>query len=354
MKKALIAMSGGVDSSVAALLMQQNGYECTGATMKLFNNDDVGESKEKTCCSLSDVEDARSICYKIGIPFYVFNFTYDFNIQIIKRFVDAYEKGETPNPCIDCNKYMKFDKFLLRAKQLDIDYIATGHYARIEFDNNRYLLKKAIDESKDQSYVLYSMTQDQLKYTQFPLGQLKKSEVRELAKQNDFVNFKKHDSQDICFVRNGNYVDFIKQYTKKTYKQGEFTDINGNFLGKHKGIIAYTIGQRKGLGVSYCEPLYVYSKKITENKIVLATENQMDTKQIEVKNFNWIAFNCPNSAFNANVKIRYNQKDQPAKIIPLSSEDVMIEFETPQKQAAPGQAAVVYADDLVIGGGTIK
>ena len=212
-KKALIAMSGGVDSSVAALMMVQQGYDCIGATMKLFNNEDIGESCEKTCCSLSDVEDARSVATQLGMPYFVFNFSHDFDKQVIERFVTAYEKGETPNPCIDCNRYMKFEKLLHRAKELEIDYVVTGHYARIEYDETtgRYLLKKGLDDTKDQSYVLYAMTQDQLKHTLLPLGGLEKSEVRRIAEENGFVNSHKKDSQDICFIRNGDYASFIAE-----------------------------------------------------------------------------------------------------------------------------------------------
>lgn len=258
MKRAMIAMSGGVDSSVAAYLIKKQGYECCGVTMKLFNNEDIGIPREHSCCSADDVEDARSVAYSIGIPYYVFNFSDRFEDEVIKRFIDAYENGITPNPCIDCNRYLKFDKLYRRAKELCYDYVATGHYARIERnENGRYLLKKAVDMQKDQSYVLYSLTQEQLAHTLFPLGEMTKSRVREIAEERGFVNARKHDSQDICFVQNGDYADFIEKRPEKYYRDGDFVDRNGKVIGRHRGIIHYTIGQRKGLGISYAEPLYV-------------------------------------------------------------------------------------------------
>ena len=218
-KTALIAMSGGVDSSVAAYFMKKAGYDCTGVTMKLFQNEEVGVSREHTCCSLDDVEDARSVAFHLDIPFYVFNFSDRFEECVIRRFVEAYEKGMTPNPCIDCNRFLKFDKLYQRAQELNLDYIVTGHYARIEKDDTsrRYLLKKAVDADKDQSYVLYTLTQEQLSHTQFPLGSMTKQEVRKIAEAQGFLNARKHDSQDICFVVDGKYGDFIENYTGKAF-----------------------------------------------------------------------------------------------------------------------------------------
>lgn len=267
----MIAMSGGVDSSVAAFLIKQQGYDPTGITLKLFNNEDIGISREKTCCSLEDVEDARSVAYRLGIPYYVYNFTDRFKNNVIDRFINAYMSGLTPNPCIDCNRYIKFEQLMLRAMQLDFDFVVTGHYAIIENDaaSGRYLLKKAVDETKDQSYVLYTMTQKQLAMTLFPLGHLRKSEVRRIAESNGFINARKHDSQDICFVRDGDYAGFIEGYTGQSFASGSFVNKNGNVLGTHNGIIRYTIGQRKGLGISSSEPMYVcmyviYCQKITK------------------------------------------------------------------------------------------
>lgn len=355
-KKAVIAMSGGVDSSVAAFLTKKQGYECIGATMKLFHNEDVCISREKSCCLLEDVEDARSVAYSLGIPYYVFNFTERFREDVIDRFVNAYETGSTPNPCIDCNRYLKFEKLFLRAKELNYDYVVTGHYARIELDENsgRYLLKKAVDETKDQSYVLYAMTQEQLAHTLFPLGGLKKTEVRKIAEEYGFVNAKKHDSQDICFVENGTYADFIKQYTGKEYPPGEFILKDGTVLGKHKGIINYTVGQRKGLGISYEEPLYVSEIKIADNTVVLGTDRDLYSKTLTANNINLISVNKIEKPTRIRAKIRYRQTEQPATVIQTDEDSITIEFDEPQRAVTKGQAVVLYDDDTVLGGGTIK
>ncbi|MBQ7751376.1 MAG: tRNA 2-thiouridine(34) synthase MnmA [Clostridia bacterium] len=353
MKKAVIAMSGGVDSSVAAYLMKKDGYECIGATMRLFTNDEIGIKTEKSCCSLDDVEDARSVAKRLEMPYYVFNFTDEFEKKVIEKFVNSYENGATPNPCIDCNRYLKFEKLFQRMKELRFDYVVTGHYARIEEENGRFLLKKAKDLSKDQSYVLYQMTQEQLSHTLFPLGNFKKEETRKIAEENGFVNAKKHDSQDICFVPDGDYAKFIENYRGKSYKSGNFVDKNGKILGTHKGIIRYTIGQRKGLGLSLPEPMYVLKKDIEKNEVVLCKNCELFAKELDVNDVNWIAFDTQPESFSAKVKIRYNQTEEPAKITVTGEDSVHIEFETPQRAIAKGQAAVIYDGDTVIGGGTI-
>lgn len=353
MKKALIAMSGGVDSSLAAKLTADKGFECIGCTMKLYHNEDVGVEKSRTCCSLDDVEDARSVAYKLGMPFYVFNFTDAFYDTVIKKFIESYEKGITPNPCIDCNRYMKFDKLFERAKILGCDYIVTGHYARIEQKDGKFILKKALDETKDQSYVLYSMTQEHLKHTMFPLGDMKKTQVRNIAEQNGFINADKPDSQDICFVPNGDYASVIEHYSNKKYPQGDFVDMQGNVLGKHKGIIRYTIGQRKGLGLSLPESLYVFKKDVENNTVVLCKNEQLFSKELYVEDFNWISGEAPETPIKASVKIRYNQVEKPATVTALDNGNVRIVFDEPQRAIAPGQSAVVYDADIVLGGGTI-
>ena len=353
MKKAIIAMSGGVDSSVAAYLLKKDGYSCIGATMRLFTDEEIGVKTEKSCCSLEDVEDAKSVAKRLGMEHYVFNFTDEFEKKVIEKFVRSYETGATPNPCIDCNRYSKFEKLFQRMKELGYDYVATGHYARIEEKSGRFLLKKAVDLTKDQSYVLYQMTQEQLSQTLFPLGSMTKEQTRKIAEESGFVNAKKHDSQDICFVPDGDYASFIEHYRKKTYESGNFVDKNGNVLGTHKGIIRYTIGQRKGLGLSLPAPMYVLEKNIEKNEVVLCANGELFSKELDANDVNWIAFDLPPESFSAKVKIRYNQKEEPAKITVTGRDSVHIEFETPQRAIAKGQAAVIYDGDIVIGGGTI-
>lgn len=353
-KKALIAMSGGVDSSVAAKLVSDMGYECIGCTMKLYNNDDGNISCEHTCCSIDDVEDARSVAAKLGMPYFVFNFIDDFKKVVIDKFVHSYESGMTPNPCIDCNRYMKFDALYQKAKILGCDYIVTGHYARIEYDGEQYYLKKAIDETKDQSYVLYSMTQSQLAQTIFPLGNLLKSETRQIAKANGFRNSEKADSQDICFVPDGDYASVIEHVTGRRSTEGYFVDTEGNIIGKHKGIINYTIGQRKGLGISSVKPMYVCKIDPETNTVVLGYENDLYSRKAIVNDFNWISGKVPEESFRCKVKIRYRQKEQWATVTPIAHDSVRILFDEPQRAITPGQAAVLYNEDLVIGGGVIQ
>jgi len=348
-------MSGGVDSSVAAYILREQGFDCTGITMKLFSNEDIGAGKAKKCCSLEDVADARNVAYAMGIPYFVYNFTEDFKKQVIGRFIESYQNGATPNPCIDCNRYIKFARLLDRAKQLCMDHIATGHYAVIETDaeTGRYLLKKAVDETKDQSYVLYAMTQEQLSQTLFPLGALRKSTVRGIAREQGFVNADKHDSQDICFVRDGSYADFIEQYTGKKNEDGDFVDIHGAVLGRHKGVIRYTVGQRKGLGLSLKSPLYVHAKNVKDNTVTLCERDGLFSKSLEASDFNFIACEKLNSPIRVKTKIRYNQTEQWSTATQISEDTVHIEFDEPQWAIAQGQAAVLYDGDTVVGGGTI-
>lgn len=353
MKKALIAMSGGVDSSLAAKLMKDRGFECIGCTMKLYHNEDAGIERSRTCCSLDDVEDARSVAYKLGMPFYVFNFTDAFRDTVIRKFIESYEKGITPNPCIDCNRYMKFEKLLERAKILGCDYIVTGHYARIEEKDGKFVLKKAVDGTKDQSYVLYSMTQEQLSSTVLPLGNMRKTEVRAIAEENGFVNAEKPDSQDICFVPNGDYANIIELHTGKRSVGGSFVDKQGNVIGRHNGLIHYTIGQRKGLGISGSEPLYVCDICPQSNNIVLGSNDDLFSREAEVFDFNWISGTVPQGEFRCKVKIRYRQPEQWATVIPTGKNTVHIVFDEPQRAITPGQAAVLYDGDIVLGGGTI-
>lgn len=351
--KALIAMSGGVDSSVAAYLIKNQGYDCIGCTMKLYDNEDIGISRSRTCCSLDDVEDARSVAYKIGIPYHVFNFSDGFREKVIEKFVRSYESGETPNPCIDCNRYMKFDKLYERVRILGCEYIVTGHYARIEYDGERYVLKKALDETKDQSYVLYSLTQEQLAHTLFPLGNMRKIEVREIAEKNGFINAEKPDSQDICFVPNGKYAEFLEYHTGKSYPTGDFLSADGVVLGKHKGIIRYTVGQHKGLGISSEEPLYVKKINTSDNTVILGKESELYSWDVIVCDFNWISGEAPKSEIRCKAKVRYRQKEQWATVTLIGETSVKIVFDEPQRATTPGQAAVLYDGDIVLGGGTI-
>jgi tRNA-specific 2-thiouridylase len=324
--------------------------------MKLFTNEDIGADGTQKCCSLEDAADARNVAYAMGMPFFVYNFTQDFKKQVIGRFIESYQNGATPNPCIDCNRYIKFEKLLERAKQLGMDYIATGHYAIVEYDapSGRYFLKKSADEAKDQSYVLYAMTQEQLSCTLFPLGALNKPAVRGIAKEQGFVNADKHDSQDICFVRDGSdYAEFIEQYTGKKNEEGDFVDMRGNVLGRHKGLIRYTIGQRKGLGLSLKKPLYVHSKNIKNNTVTLCEREGLFAKSLNAADFNWIACEKINSPIRVKTKIRYNQAEQWSTAMQTSDDTVHIEFDEPQWAIAQGQAAVLYDGDTVVGGGTI-
>ncbi len=352
MKKALIAMSGGVDSSVAAYLCVKEGYDCAGATMKLYRGEDI-LGDENTCCSLDDIRDANEIADKLGMPFHIFNLTADFKDEVISRFIKAYEVGATPNPCIDCNRYIKFQRFFDKMKEMEFDYIVTGHYARIEKSGERYLLKKALDDSKDQSYVLFSLTQEQLAHTLFPLGSLTKEQTRNIAEENGFINAKKHDSQDICFVPDGDYAAFIEAQTGKTYPDGDFIDKTGKKLGTHKGIIRYTIGQRKGLGLALPAPMYVCEKDTVNNNVVLCSNEELFSTQLTANDFNWIAFKTPPKTFRANARIRYNQKEQPATITVNDDNTVFITFDAPQRAISKGQAVVLYDGNIVIGGGTI-
>ncbi len=352
--RALIAMSGGVDSSVAALITKEQGYECIGCTMKLYQNEDAGIPKRHTCCSLDDVEDARSVAHLLGMTYYVFNFSYDFRQKVIEPFVWNYEHGRTPNPCIDCNRYMKFDKLFERATILDCDKVVTGHYARIEKQGKQYVLKKALDSSKDQSYVLYTMTQAQLAKTLFPLGSMTKVEARRIAEKSGFCNFQKPDSQDICFVPNGNYAQIVELHAGYSSQQGNFIDLSGRILGRHRGIIHYTIGQRKGLGLSFAAPHYVCAINHVDNTITLAESDALYRTRLIAEDFNWISGEIPMYPLRCKAKIRYRQAEQPATVFVHTDGTVEITFDEPQRAITPGQAVVLYDGEIVLGGGVIR
>lgn len=351
MKKAIVAMSGGVDSSVAALFMKEKGFECIGATMKLYDNEDIGIDREKTCCSLDDIEDARAVAHRLGMPYYVFNFKDEFEKKVIDNFISTYEAGGTPNPCIQCNRYLKFEKLMKRMEELKYDYVVTGHYADIEFKDGRYMLKKGKDITKDQSYVLYSLSQYQLEHTIFPLGKYSKEQIREVAEKNGFINARKKDSQDICFVPDGDYSKFIEEYKNTSYPCGNFIDKNGNVLGKHKGLIRYTIGQRKGLNLALGHPVYVVDKDIENNAVVIGSNEDLNSFKLLAKDFNWICIK-PEEKIECFAKTRYNMKEVPCFAY-CKGENVIVEFPNPVRAITPGQAVVLYDGDYVLGGGTI-
>ncbi|MCD7876033.1 MAG: tRNA 2-thiouridine(34) synthase MnmA [Cloacibacillus porcorum] len=355
-KRALIAMSGGVDSSVAAFLTKEKGFDCAGATMKLFSNEDIGVEGERRCCSLDDVEDARSVANRLGIPIFVFNFSDNFRREVIERFIAAYKSGATPNPCIDCNRFLKFDKFFSRAKELDIGHIVTGHYASVYYDaaSRRWGLKKGMDESKDQSYVLYSLTQEQLAHTLLPLGGMSKTEVREIARDNGFINAKKRESQDICFVPDGDYAAFIERYTGELNRPGIFVDGEGRVLGRHRGFVRYTIGQRRGLGLSLREPLYVCAKCAADNTVILGRGEELFSKNLTASGINLIACERISSPLHLRAKVRYKQREQWATVEQTAEDRIRVDFDEPQRAVTPGQAVVLYDGSCVVGGGTIE
>lgn len=353
-KKALIAMSGGVDSSVAAWLTQEAGFLCIGATMRLYDNQRF-DSPESTCCSLDDVEDARSVAYRLGMPFYVFNFTRDFREKVMDKFVRCYECGLTPNPCIDCNRHLKFAHLLERALLLECDCIVTGHYARIRVDEatGRYLLYKAADISKDQSYVLYCLTQEQLRHIRLPLGELSKAQVRALAEEKGFLNARKKDSQDICFVPDGDYMAFMERYTGKHYPAGNFLDQSGSVVGQHRGAVGYTLGQRKGLGLALGTPVYVCGKDMQQNTVTVGPNKALFQSVLRANDWNWFPFPALTEPLRVKAKTRYRQVEQPATVYPEADGYARVEFDSPQRAITPGQAVVLYDGDLVVGGGTI-
>ncbi|NCD06629.1 MAG: tRNA 2-thiouridine(34) synthase MnmA [Spirochaetia bacterium] len=353
MQKMMIAMSGGVDSSVAAFLMRKQGYDCSGITMKLYEDENSCSINTKSCCALSDIEDARSVCVNLNIDYQVYNFKDEFREKVIDKFVYSYENGLTPNPCIDCNRYLKFEHLYKRARLLGFDKIVTGHYARIEEKDGIYYLKKATDRSKDQSYFLYDLNQEQLSHIVFPLGNLNKSEVRVIAESNNFINAKKNDSQDICFVSNKKYFQFIEDYTNKQYKSGDFLDLEGNVIGTHKGIIHYTVGQRRGLGISHSEPLYVYKVDAINNTVILCEKENLFKKEFDVKNVTYTYLKKLESPMTIQIKTRYRQKEKQALLIPTSNNSVHVILDESQDSITPGQAAVFYDGDIVIGGGQI-
>ncbi|MEG2003716.1 MAG: tRNA 2-thiouridine(34) synthase MnmA, partial [Clostridia bacterium] len=345
------AMSGGVDSSVAAYILTEKGYAASGITMKLF--DFADECSDSLCCSTDDAADAENVAKQLDIPFYIANLKDEFVSRVITPFVNSYLNGQTPNPCIECNRHLKFDKLFKKADDLNIKYLATGHYADIEFSNGKYLLKKSKNLQKDQSYVLYSLNQQKLSRLIFPLGSLSKEEVREIAKKCGFFNYNKPDSQDICFIKNGDYVDFISHFLGVNFSKGKFLNSDGKVIGEHNGMIYYTIGQRRGLGTGFGERIYVTSKNATDNTVTLGKDEDLFKKSFIVKNANFIPFDILSSPLKLSAKIRYRMVEQPATVFPESANSVRVEFDFPQRAISPGQSAVFYDGEYVVGGGEI-
>lgn len=343
-EKVMIALSGGVDSSVAAKIIHDSGKNSAGIIMRLIEKND----------SNRDVEDARAVAEKIGMDFFVCDFYSEFNECVIKKFVTDYENGLTPNPCIECNKHLKFGKLYEKAKELGYDKIATGHYAKCEqSENGRYIIRKAADNFKDQSYMLYKLTQEQLSHTLFPLGDLTKAEIRRIAEQSGFVNAEKKDSQDICFVPDGDYAFFIRNYTGKKYPNGKYIDINGNVLGEHAGIINYTVGQRKGLGIALGERAFVLDKDVNKNTVTLGAEENLFYKTVIVDDVNFVSVENLNQPMRVSAKLRYSHKEMPAIAEQTDKNTLKIIFDEPQRAPTPGQAAVLYNGDILLCGGTI-
>ncbi len=352
-KKALIAMSGGVDSSVAALLTVREGFRCIGCTMRLFDNADAGIDGESACCSLDDVEDARAVAFRLGMDYTVFNLSRAYRREVMAPFAEAYRRGLTPNPCIECNRTMKFAELLRRAEELGAARLVTGHYARVVREGDRWLLKKARDASKDQSYVLYTLTQRQLEKVRFPLGELTKDEVRAIAAENGFLNAGKPDSQDICFVPDGDYAAMIERFTGESLTPGPFVDLDGKVLGEHRGFERYTVGQRRGLGLSFGRPMYVCALRPEDHAVVLGPEEALFSREVHVPAFHWISGEAPAGPVRGRAKIRYRHREQDALAYPLPGGGVRLVFDEPQRAVTPGQAAVLYDGDTVLGGGMI-
>lgn len=350
-RKVIVAMSGGVDSSVAAWLLKREGYEVIGVTMQIWPQT---EDNTKACCSLEAVNDARRVAWKLGIPHYVLNFRQEFEEKVINEFCDEYLAGRTPNPCIACNRYIKFESLLKKARALSADYIATGHYVRREHDpkTNEWILKVGIDDTKDQSYALYHMTQEQLQYTLFPLGTYRKIEIRAMAKEEGLPVADKAESQEICFVEDS-YGDFLEKHRQLSPTPGDIIDSQGKKLGEHKGIYRYTIGQHKGLGLALGYPVYVTKINPLKNTIQVGRKEELYQTTLIGEHYSFISGLVPSKPLKVKVKIRYNAPMVPAVIRIESQDFIRVNFEKPQRAVTPGQAVVFYADDIVLGGATI-
>ncbi|TZE83494.1 tRNA 2-thiouridine(34) synthase MnmA [Calorimonas adulescens] len=355
-KRVVLGMSGGVDSSVAAYLLKKHGYEVIGVTMQIWP-DMPGEivEREGGCCSLSAAEDARRVASNLGIRHYVLNFKDIFKGKVIDYFVDEYIRGRTPNPCIACNRYIKFDALMQKAFELDAFYVATGHYAKLEYDESigRYIVRKAKDKNKDQTYVLYNLTQFQLEHTLFPLGNYEKSEIRDIARSIGLQVAEKPDSQEICFVEDNDYTGFVEKEAGQRLIEGDIVDKDGHILGRHKGIAYYTIGQRKGLGIAVGRPLYVIDIDPEKNLVIVGDKEDLMGDTLIADDLNFIPFDRLDKEIQVNAKIRYKSEESPATISPSEDGNVIVKFFKRQRAITPGQAIVFYDGDIMVGGGTI-
>lgn len=352
--KILIALSGGVDSAAAALILTKAGYKTAGVTMKLYSDSEQMRDSDNVDLPTQDIIDAKSICDLLGIEHKAVSFGKSFCECVIDPFIREYKNGGTPNPCVDCNRTIKFGALLDYALANGFDKLATGHYARIEYVDGRYLLKRAADLKKDQSYFLWSLTQKQLSHVLFPLGDMTKSEIRELAASNGFVNAHKSDSQDICFIIDGDYASFIEGYTNESFPCGDFIDTDNNVLGRHSGIIRYTVGQRKGLGIALGFPAFVKEKNPINNTVTLCADSELYSKKLYASRANFSAVDSLKIPTRLTAKIRYRHEPAPATVTQTSDTTFTVEFDEPQRAAAKGQSAVLYDGDTVIGGGIIE
>ncbi|MFT5872660.1 MAG: tRNA-specific 2-thiouridylase [Clostridium sp.] len=353
-KKVVIGMSGGVDSSVAAYLLKEQGYEVIGIMMKLSADNPDYEENEGGCCSITAANDARRVADVLDIPFYVMNFKDVFKTNVIDNFIDEYMEGRTPNPCIVCNKVIKFKEFLRKAKALGADYIATGHYAKIEKCDDRYVLKKADDDKKDQTYALYTLTQEQLGHTLMPCGDYSKPEIRNIAERIGLEVFRKKDSQEICFIPDNDHGAYIVKYSGRDIKPGNFVDKQGKVLGLHKGIVYYTIGQRKGLGIALGKPVFVTDINPLTNQVILGDEDDIFKTELVAKDLNFIVFDKLTSNLRVTAKIRYSARPQLATLIPMQNGRVKVVFDEKQRAITKGQSVVFYLENIVVGGGIIE
>ncbi len=355
-KKVVVGMSGGVDSSVAAYLLKEAGYDVVGVTMQIWQDEDQTTQEENGgCCGLSAVDDARRVAWDLDIPYYVMNFKQEFKDNVIDYFVDEYVQGKTPNPCIACNRYVKWESLLKRSLDIGAEYIATGHYAQIEqLPSGRYALKKSATAAKDQTYALYNLTQYQLSHTLMPVGQYTKDEIRAIAQKINLQVASKPDSQEICFIPDHDYARFISENTDKELTPGNFVDLDGNVIGRHKGITHYTVGQRKGLNLSMGHPVFVTAIRPETNEVVIGNSEDVFTKQLRCDKLNWMAIDgLHGKEMQVSAKIRYSHKGAPCTISEAGDGTVECVFEEPQRAVTPGQAVVFYDGDYVIGGGTI-